>query len=221
MPCFPSICPSKDTMNASKPTAPIIVVALVMAALCVSLDAYVTFGDAAAPTAVSNTMCILRPLGHLGALLLPDRWPRLVSDYCATFPREPVTSIIALTVKCSIVGIALIVTLAMYPLREKSKSVDQTQRMPTEPRHAPIKGLFDRTFSIALFCLPPTFAWRWFVASAQPDEYSAALMRKAYEDIFLMAAYVGGIVLWITFCEVVLLPILRRLFPGQAWMRVK
>lgn len=208
-------------MNASKPAAPIILIALVMAALCISLDAYVTFGEAIAPVAVNNTMCILRPLGHFASLLFPDRWSRLVSDYCATFPREPVTSIVALTVKSSIVGVALILTLAMYPLREKPKSGDQAQSTPTENRYTPASGLFDWTFLIALFCLPPTFAWRWLIASAQPDEYSTALMQKAYEDIFLMTAYVGGIVLWIAFCEVALLPILRRLFPGQAWMRVK
>jgi hypothetical protein len=202
-------------MNANKPPAPIIVVALVMAALCVSLDAYVIFGEVGIPAAVNKTMCVLRPLGHFASLLFPDGWSRLVSEYCGTLPSEQATSIIALTLKFSIVGVALILTLAMYPLREKPQSA------PTEERYTPTSGLVDWTLTIALFCLPPALAWRWLIATAQPNEYSSALLQKAYEDIFLLTAYVGGFILWIAFCELALLPILRRLFPNQAWMRVK
>ena len=206
-------------MNSSRPAPPIIVVALVMAALCVSLDAYVIFGEVGIPAAINKTMCVLRPVGHFASLLFPDGWSRLVSDYCESLPGEPATSIIALTLKFSIVGVALILTLAMYPLREKPQSADQTQSAPTQERYTP--DLVDWTLTIAFSCLPPALAWRWLIATARPNEYSSALLQKAYEDIFLLTAYVGGIILWIVFCELVLLPILRHLFPGQAWMRVK
>jgi hypothetical protein len=201
-------------MNWKKPGARLI---LAMTALCLSLDALTVFGGQTASGVVGHAMCVLRPLGFFAKFLFANEWSQLISDYCGTFPREPAISIIALMLKISVVALSLILTIAMFPLREGSP--EDSADTPSEKHGVPVTGLAGWIPALVIFLLPTILGWRWLITSASPQEFHTDLIDKAYEDIFLLSSYVGGIILWAAICELALLPVLRRLFPNKDWIR--
>ena len=191
-------------MNLQTPGALIV---LTMTVFCLSIDAFVVVVGQEAPSFAGNAMCFVQPLGAIVAnILFPNEWSQLVSQYCATFPREPAISIIALTLKLSVVALALILTIGILPLRKTAEeaSVDRSSERPRIP-----------ITLLIVFLFPVFFAWRWLIGSIPPEEFNTSLSYKIYADVFLSALYVGGVILCATFVDVALLPVLRRLFPSQ------
>jgi hypothetical protein len=193
-------CLREAIMDLKKPGARLV---LTMTALCLSLDASALFGGQVAPDAVGHAMCVLRPLAVFATFLFSNEWSQLVSEYCATFPREPAISIIALMLKISVVGLSLILTIAMLSLREEADGVE----VPSEKHRVPISGLAGWIWVLGILFLPTILGW-WFIASRSPREFRISIISKAYEDVLLLGLYIGGLIL---LCRVLRSSIVARL----------
>ncbi len=206
-------------MNLKKPGVLLI---LVMIVLCLSLDVFTSFGGYVAPGLVSHTMCALRPLGFFAKFLFANEWPQLVSEYCATFPREPAISIIAFMLKISVVAFSLVltVTMVMFLLRETTEYLpEEVNASQIDRRGIAISDLAGLIKGLVIFLLPTILGW-WLITSGSPREFHTSLFYKSFEDIVLLGVYIGGMLFCAAFCKFALLPALRWLFPGRDWIRL-
>jgi hypothetical protein len=198
---------------------PIIRLVMTMIVFCLSLDSFTLFGGYTAPGVVGRAMCVLRPLGYFATMLFSSDWSQLVSEYCATFPREPATSIIALMLKISVVALSFILTIAMFRLRENAEGdALEANDIPSEKHGIPVSGLASWIWVFVIFVLtfvlPTILGWR-FIASGSPREIRTSLFYKLYQDVVVLGLYALGIIVCALLYELALLPILRRLFPNQ------
>jgi hypothetical protein len=199
-------------VNLKKPGAKVIFALFV---LCLSLDIFTVFGLQIAPDAVGHTMCILRPLDFFARFLFPSGWSQYVDDVCTGFPNDTAISLIAFLLKVSLVSLGLIAVIAMLPLREKTEGpslfAKKTSRPDKPARWGPV---------FILFILPAPFVWR-SLARTSPGNFQSSIPWKAHEDMLLFAFFVSGVLAWLAFADLVLLPVLRRCFPEKNWIRTR
>jgi hypothetical protein len=199
-------------MNWKAPGASILISIPV---LCVSLDLFTYFGMQLAPDAVGRAVCLMRPASFIAQFVFPDELWKYAATVCGTFPAGPAISIVSFMLKFSLVCLGTATIVAMVPLREKSDDLAQG----TTQRGAELGSNWIFVFIVLVF---PTILIGWLITRGPPAEYDVLLLYKFLrEDIFLMGVFVGGVIAWAAFVELVLLPLLRRCFPRTKWMRTK
>jgi hypothetical protein len=203
-------------MNWKKPGAKVV---LGLFVLCLSLDILTFFGEQTTPDSVGRTVCKLRLFGFFARFLFPSEWEQYVEQSCVLIPGEPAISIIAFTLKFSLVLLGLIATITMLPLRDNGE--DSAEKVPSSENQGQSNG--GPTGWIApliLFVSPTALAW-WFIASKSPGDFRGSAVSKVLEDGFLFGCFGAGILVWLAFAEIVLLPNLRRWFPSKSWIRTQ
>ena len=200
-------------MDLKKPGAKVI---LALFVLCLSLDIFTAVGEQLAPDLVGRTMCSLRPFDLFARFLLPSGWSQYLEDVCTGFPYDAAISLMAFRLKVSLVSLGLMASVAMLPLREK----DRPAVVPSGDENKPAGKPVGWGRVLVVFVLPAFFVWR-FLARTSPGDFQSSIAWKAYEDMLLFVCFVSGVLAWLAFADLALLPVLRRCFPDKNWIRTR
>lgn len=206
-----------NTMNWRKPGARVIFGLFVF---CLSLDIFTCIGARIAPDAVGRAICMLRPLGFFAEFLFSHDWSSYAANSCARFPSEPAISIVAFMLKLSVVVLGLVTTITMFPLREGPIQGGKEAPASSIERGSNAPDLGGWILPLILFVLPVVFIW-WVFASKSPNDFQVSPLFKAYEDGFLFGLFGAGVIAWLAFVELALLPVLRWWFPKVDWIRTQ
>ena len=208
-------------MDWKKPGAKLI---LGLFVLCLSLDIFTVIGEQIAPDAVGRTMCSLRPFVLFGRLLFPSGWSQYLDVVCTGFPNDAAISLMAFLFKVSLVSLGLITAIVMLaatstlPLRQGSLPDSSSSPAATKTSESSKAARWARV--LVFLVLPAVFVWR-SLARTSPGDFQGSIPWKAHEDLLLFGGFICGVLAWLAFSDLVLLPVLRRWFPDKNWMRTR
>jgi hypothetical protein len=202
-------------MDWKKPGAKLITV---LFSLCLLFDVFGVYGDTIAPSAVAQSMCALRWLDLIGRFVFLGGWAEYVDGKCSGVPDDASAAIIGFLLKVSVVSLGIVGAVLLLPLREKPEGTTGPGPLLATEDAERKKVTWWKVF--LLFIFPAMIVWRHF-ANSSPAEFRNSLDWKLSEDVFLFLYFGGWILSWLAFVDLLMLPILRRCFPRENWLRTR